>query len=79
MGNLRWCSQSQNIRYAYESGALKVATKKVAQYDLNDNFIRTFDSIKEATKAVNLKGVSSISNVLSGKRKTARGFKWKYV
>lgn len=46
----------------------------VSQYDLNGNFVKKYNSIKEAEKEV---GVQSIRNCLSGKSKTAGGYIWK--
>lgn len=51
--------------------------KPVNQYDLQDNFIKEWSSIKEITNSLNLsKGI--ISMACSGKQKTAAGYKWKY-
>lgn len=52
-------------------------SKKVNQYDLLDNFIRTWDSLKAVERTLGI-GNGSISNVCSKKRKTAGGFKWSY-
>lgn len=56
----------------------------VNQYDLNDNYITTFESLTAA--AASIKGPehdpgyrSKISQVCKGKRKTALGYKWKYA
>ena len=59
--------------------------KQVAQYDLNDNFIQIFPSSCDAAKALNKitstsRGASShIADACKGKRKTAYGYKWKFV
>lgn len=51
--------------------------KQVHQYDLNMNFIKTWNSIKMA--AIELKINSGhIGQVCLGKRKSSGGFKWKY-
>lgn len=50
--------------------------KMITQYDLNNNKIRDFDSIKEATKFYNY-GRNGISNVINGKKETYKNFKWK--
>lgn len=52
--------------------------KLVEQYDLEGNFIRVFESSREATRAMGLKG-TQVSAVCRGKRKTAGGYMWKYV
>jgi len=52
--------------------------KQIEQYDLDDNFIKIFDSTSVAAKEL---GVSKdmIYKCLCGKCKTAHGFIWKYV
>lgn len=51
--------------------------KKINQYDLDGNFIQSFNSLTEAANAVNgSKG--NISQVANGKYQTAYGYKWKY-
>lgn len=56
----------------------------VNQYDLNGNYITTFESLTAAVTSI--KGPehdpgyrSKISQVCKGKRKTALGYKWKYA
>lgn len=54
--------------------------KQVNQYDLKGNFIKTFDSIKQANLVVNLAEQSTnIIDVCKGRRKTAGGYIWKYT
>ncbi len=50
---------------------------KINQYDLNNNFIRTFDSISDAEKETN-NDRSSIGKCCNNKHKTAGGFIWKF-
>lgn len=52
--------------------------KKVSQYDLNGNYIQTFNSLKEAQEKTNI-AKSSICTVCKGLRKQAGGFIWKYA
>lgn len=54
----------------------KFTNRRIAQYDLNGNFIREWESIK---KACDFYSVKSIQNACSGKSKTSAGFKWKYI
>lgn len=60
--------------------------KPVEQYDLNNNYLRTFPSLKNA--AISIGAIKSprdrgaaahISDVCRGKRKTAYGFIWRFV
>ena len=50
-------------------------SKKVTQYDLEMNMIKEYNSIAEAQRETK---ICHIKDVLSGKRKTAGGFIWKY-
>lgn len=56
----------------------KSQKRKVIQYDLNMNELARYDSISEAAKALGKKKFSGISEVCSGKQKTAGGFIWRY-
>lgn len=78
--NLEWISHMDNMVHAY-----KVLGKKVACWD---NFAKpiirvedgqVFNSIIEATKVCGHTNSTSISHCVTGKRKTAYGYHWKYV
>lgn len=49
--------------------------KRVCQYDLDGNYIQTFDSISDAQKAVGIK--CGVKLCCQGKIKQAGGYKWK--
>jgi len=49
--------------------------KPIIQYDLNNNFIRNWSSLKEAKLHTNIK---NIPLALSGANKTAGGYIWKF-
>lgn len=51
--------------------------RKINQYDLEGNFIQSFNSLTEAAKSVN-GNKGNISQVANGKYQTAYGYKWKY-
>lgn len=59
--------------------------KIINQYDLEDNFIKSFPSAKAAAESLGKitttsKGATShITDVCRGKRKTAYGYKWKFA
>jgi hypothetical protein len=54
----------------------KYRAKIVYQYDMEDNFIKEWESIKEITEKLGFAG-SGISNCINNKQKTAYGYKWK--
>lgn len=51
---------------------------KVKQYDLDDNFIKEYESILDAANNTPAK-TGAISRCLTGKNRTAGGYKWKYA
>lgn len=57
---------------------MSIAHKKsVDQYDLDNNFIKSYDSIADAAIKINTCR-DNIGRVCSGRNKTAAGFIWKY-
>lgn len=54
-----------------------MSKKSVIQYDLNNNFIQEFISIREAERITGVNS-SSISRVCNNERKTTGKFIWKY-
>ncbi|MEY4457278.1 MAG: hypothetical protein RLY15_1542 [Bacteroidota bacterium] len=61
--------------------AYKKTSKKINQLDLNGNFIKTFNSFREALRSLNksenlVKGLWLCCN---GKTKTLYGYKWEYA
>lgn len=69
-------TNSYSTKQIKENG-IKSNFHAVGQYDLNDNLIATYPSIKAAEEAVPTG--RHIGEVCKGKRKTAGGFKWKYI
>jgi hypothetical protein len=69
--NLEWTTHKQNIIYTQG--------KKIGQYNSNDNLIKIFDSVNDAFRELNKIYGNNIRLVCEGKRKTAFGYKWKYV
>lgn len=66
----------KNCRFIEKSlNSKKDKYKSILQFDLNENFIKEFSSVKEASKQTLS---TNISAVLKGKRKTAKGFIWRY-
>ena len=76
--NLEWCTQSENQIHCFKNNLQKRNNKKVIQYDINNNLIRVWDSLKEAAEQLNINH-SKISLVCRGKRKTTGGYIWRYA
>ena len=70
--NLR--SKIENIPWNKGKSVDNKEAKKVKQFDLNMNFIKEWDSVKEA-ESICGKGVS---NCALGRSKTSNGYIWKY-
>ena len=51
--------------------------KIVLQYDLKENFIKEWESVSYAAKALNI-NTSGIFNCITNKQSTCKGFKWKF-
>lgn len=80
VGNLEWCDKKYNANYGsrnYKISLNNVSRRKVNQYDLNGNYIRTYDTIKEACELLGIRS-SGISNCCANRLRTSGGFIWKY-
>ena len=76
--NLEWVTRKQNNSHGTRTErATSRHMKIVIQYDLQDNVLAQFKSLKDAasTTAISYK---AISNAARGKSLTAGGYKWKY-
>lgn len=54
-------------------------SKRVYQYNMNDDLIQSFASTREAARGLNKSSGSKISNCANGMQKSAYGFKWSYT
>ena len=52
--------------------------KKISKFDLDGNFIKTFNSLEEAKKSIGVTSNGGISEALNNFNRTCKGFKWKY-
>ena len=77
--NLEWCTSEYNHNYGTgnerRTNAIK---KKVAQYDLDGNFISEYDSILDASIALNCDS-SCITKVCKGKYNSHHNYIFKYI
>lgn len=79
VNNLVWCTQSENIKYAYDNGTkIPPHQRKIEQYDLNGFYIKTWNSQSEIERELKIKQ-ANISKVCLGKRNHTGGYVWKYA
>lgn len=75
-----WClydpevSKQKGIEKNVKS-MIERTSKKVVQKDMDGNIIRVFDSLNGAQRELN---ISHIWDCITGRRKTAGGYKWEY-
>lgn len=78
VSNLEWCSQQYNVNYGTcIERRSKSQSKPVLQFDLNDNFIREYSSIKECA-ILNDFNQSHVASCCRGERKTHKNFIFKF-
>lgn len=76
--NLEWVSQEENMKHCMDNG-LSSLTKPVDQYSIDGKYIQSFNSASDAGRFLgNVLIGKSISDVLTGKNKTAYNFQWKF-
>lgn len=51
VNNLEWCTQKYNVNYGKRNNKIR---KRVLQFDLNNNFIKEYESITIASKECNI-------------------------
>ena len=68
-------SPNKGNKYTHSLETITKKHKPILQYDLEDNFIQEWSSIKEAKDKTK---INNIPLALSGTNKTAGGYLWKY-
>ena len=77
--NLEWCTNKYNNNYgSFKKKIANSRYKKINQYDLDNNYIKTWDSLKQASEKLNIIE-TSISKCLNGVRKKAGNYIWRFV
>ncbi len=62
---------------AHRKAVANAVGKKIDQYSLDNEFIATHISIREALRSINKKGVNRILQTLNSPTRIAYGFRWK--
>ena len=83
--NLEWCSVNYNNNYGTHNTKVSVSqtnrndvSKPVSQFTLEGLFIKTFPSMREANRQLNIP-TPNISRCCKNVTKTAGGYKWSYA
>ena len=76
VNNLEWCTYHENEIHAFLKKLKKPIYKKVNQYDMEGNFIKTWNSIKEAQLFYK---TTHIGECCRGVRNQTKNYIWKYV
>ena len=85
VSNLEWCTQKENQEHAYRIGLQKpISTeknkysKKIKQYDLDNNYLKTYNAVREAARINNI-NPRDITKCCQMKRKQVGGYIWRYA
>ena len=77
--NLEWSTAKENCNHGTRNERMaKTLSKPVGQYTLDGELIKVWASAREAQMQVGF-SYQHISNVATGKRKTHKGFIWRYI
>lgn len=83
--NLKWCTHLENMKHAYinnlipprKANKTSYATRIVFQFDLDENLINKYDSVKQASKETGY-SIQSISRYCNNKRR-CKDYIWRYA
>ena len=77
--NLEFCTKKYNCRYGNRNKKIaEKLSKKINQYDLEGNFIKTWDSSVQIERTINI-NQRNVCLCCKGKRKTVGGYIWSYA
>ena len=77
--NLEWSTRKENLNHGSRNErAAKARSKPVGQYTRYGDLVKVWPSTQEAERQAGFNH-GNISEVANGNRKTAYGFRWKYV
>jgi hypothetical protein len=82
--NLEWVDAKTNNNHASRNKRIAIGVrnsskkKPVNQYDLNGNFIKTWESLREIERELNI-GHSNLSLAIKQKNGIMKNYKWEFV
>lgn len=79
--NLEWVTHSENVQHAYDTD-LNTNYKSIHMYELSGKYIKTFKTISDACRELNLDyklSGSTISKCCQGKTQYAYNYIWKFA
>jgi len=75
--NLEWLSRSENMLHAYRTGLR--STTPVVAFTKSGEYVKTFQSERDAMRFCGVSYNAGISDCLRGKKQSAHGYVWKYA
>lgn len=76
--NLEWCDRKYNVNYGTgKNRSAKSREKPILQYDLENNLIKEWESIRQASKVLNF-NETCLGNCCKKRCKTSYGSIWRY-
>lgn len=85
VNNLEWCTHIDNMRHGFKNNLIPIkkpnepasVCKKVYQYDLNNNLLNIFKSVRDASRLTGI-NFQNISRYCLKQRK-CKNYIWKYA
>lgn len=79
INNLEWVTSSENQKHRHSIGINKTSNRRVGKFTKDGELVAEYNSIQEAANAENNGIRVSIDNVVHGKRKSLKGYIWKFL
>lgn len=79
INNLEWVTSSENQKHRHSIGINKTSNRRVGKFTKDGELVAEYNSIQAAANAENNGIRVSIDNVVHGKRKSLKGFIWKFL